>query len=76
MTHQRNNICLAELVLERCDELEEAAIKMAREISHLRSAITMALNEESSSSKDHNLNIDGHANELKDYYKDGREDRG
>lgn len=33
---------LKKLTLERCDELEDMAVKMAREISHLKAMLVLA----------------------------------
>ena len=36
---------LGKLLLERCDELEEDAVAMARELAHLRNMIALVLAE-------------------------------
>jgi hypothetical protein len=46
MTEQERNGKLATLALERCDELEEMAVKMAREIAHLRSMLLLTANSD------------------------------
>lgn len=42
MKHSEMKIGIDILVLERCDELEEMAVRMAREIAHLRSMLEYA----------------------------------